>query len=325
VKFNLLWPLVPLIATIIAAYSFVTVYRFAVSDRQARYIRRSFEHYVSPAVVQQLVDDPDRLKLSGEHYETTVLFTDLAGFTPLAERLDPVALRDLLTEYFSGMVDVMLEHDGTLDKFIGDAMMCFFGVPIASEEHRCEAVSAAWHMQQVLDRMNADWQKRGIPALTMRAGVNSGQVVAGNMGTDRLFNYTIMGDCVNLGARLEGANKFYGTRILVGEATRNGIGDEFVFRHIDRATLKGKSQAIDIFELRGPRSMVSDRSMTLTTAYESALASYFRGDFEEAGQAFSATAREFDDNASNLMQHRCKQLQARQMNEWDGVHHWENK
>lgn len=322
---QLVLPLVPAWVAMLIAYSLAVFYRYAIIDRQSRHIRRSFEHYVSPNVVQQLIDDPSQLKLSGKYFETTVIFTDLVGFTTLAERLDPMELHRLLTEYFSAMVDEMLIHEGTLDKFIGDAIMCFFGVPVPNADHPERAIATAWGMQQALCQMNERRAASGETQFGMRIGVNSGRVVAGNMGTETLFNYTIMGDCVNLAARLESANKMYGTSILVGESTRHVIGDQYGFRHIDRAAVKGKDQPVDIYELLGPASQVEPAVVQLTAAYEAALSDYFSGHFASACQAFEQLGSNYGDRASQVMAERCRAFEAIPPSQWNGAYRWDTK
>lgn len=322
---NTVLPLVPVLVALAIAYTLGVFYRYAIIDRQSRHIRRSFEHYISPNVVQQLIDDPSQLKLSGNYFETTVIFTDLVGFTTLAEKLDPMELHRLLTEYFSAMVDEMLLHEGTLDKFIGDAIMCFFGVPVPAEDHPERAVATAWGMQQALRQMNKRRAAVGQTQFGMRIGVNSGRVVAGNMGTATLFNYTIMGDCVNLAARLESANKMYGTSILVGESTRHAIGSQYGFRHIDKAAVKGKEQPVDIYELLGPASQLAPEVQDLTAAYEAALSDYFSGKFTTALEAFEQLAADYRDRASLVMADRCKAFAVNPPQEWRGAYRWETK
>ncbi len=293
--------------------------------RQRKAIRRSFEHYVAPAIVQQLIDEPERLRLSGEYFDTTVVFTDLVGFTSLTEKMEPMQLRGLLTGYFTRMVDEMLANNGTLDKFIGDAMMCFFGVPIETREHPLQAVRTAWGMKRALAELNREWASRGLPEFGMRIGVHSGRVVAGNMGTATLFNYTVMGDCVNTGSRLEGANKFYGTEIIVGDSTEARVRDEFELRKLDVVRVKGKDKAITIYELLGPKGGVAETSLASRSAYEAALQHYLEGRFEEAQSLFRRNATVNADAASTVLADRCRELAADPPTEWQGVHTWTSK
>ena len=238
-------PLVAMAGVFVAA----AAYRFTLGRRERALIKRAFEHYVSPAIVGQMLADPSRLKVGGENVDASVMFTDLEGFTTIAEGLAPQELRDRLSAYFSAMVAPLLAERATLDKFIGDAIMAYFGCPIADASHPAQACRAALAMQRRLDALNAEWRADGVPPLRMRIGINTGAVVAGNMGTDTIFNFTILGDCVNIAARLEGANKEYGTSILVGEETWSRVRDQFEFRDVGRITLRGKTKPIAIFEL----------------------------------------------------------------------------
>jgi len=319
---------IPVVTPIIALLLFLLmdkIYGVIVEDRQKRFISKAFKNYVSPAVVDQLVTEPERLKLSGEYAETTVIFTDLAGFTSIAEKMEPMKLRRLLTQYFTKMIDIMQENNGTLDKLIGDAIMCFFGVPIATPEHHLQAARTAWGMQLALKELNKEWVKLGLPELGMRIGVNSGQVVAGNIGTDTLFNYTIMGDCVNLGARLESANKFYGTNLMVGEATQPYIKDEFELRQLDLVKVKGKDKAVAIYEMLGPKGQVAEEKLQNRKIYETALNHYFQGDFEQAAALFQENIDDFQDSAAVLLLERCQVLIKEPPQEWHGVYAWTSK
>ncbi len=302
------------------AFLLFQLYRIVVLDREKRFIKHAFKHYLAPSVVDRLLADPKQLNLSGEYYDTTVLFTDLAGFTTIAEKMDPMTLRRFLTEYFSEMVEVMLANQGTLDKFIGDALMCFFGVPVRTPAHPLQALQCAWEMQQRLATLNPGWQQRSLPPLVMRIGVNTGTVVAGNMGTRTLFNYTIMGDTVNLASRLEGANKPYGTRIMVGETTRERAGDRFAFRRLDRLRVKGKNEPIWVFELLGPQETVDTACRQRVASYEQALDAYQDRRFSEAIQRLETLLARHQDPAARLLLDRCRAyLAAPPPADWDGV------
>jgi adenylate cyclase len=239
--------------------------------------------------------------------------------------MEPMKLRALLTQYFTKMIDIMQENNGTLDKLIGDAIMCFFGVPISTPEHHLQAARTAWGMQLGLKELNAEWVKQGLPELGMRIGVNSGQVVAGNIGTDTLFNYTIMGDCVNLGARLESANKFYGTNLMVGEATQPYIKDEFELRQLDLVKVKGKDKAVAIYEMLGPKGKVAADKLQNREIYETALNHYFEGVFEQAAALFQQNIDDFQDTAAVLLLERCHVLIEEPPRQWDGVYAWTSK
>ncbi len=310
----------PLLCLILFLFS-ERVYSYAYVDREKRFIKKAFSHYLSPAVVSQLIENPKRLNLSGEYFETTVLFTDLVGFTTISEEMEPMKLRTLLTEYFGEMVDVMLENKGTLDKFIGDAMMCFYGVPIRANEHAKQAVSTAWEMQQRLTALNKEWVVRGFPEINMRIGVNSGRVVAGNMGTKNVFNYTIMGDPVNLGARLESANKQYGTNIMLGETTRELVKDDFHLRCLDYIRVKGKNKPVSVYELLGPKGTLDEQSIKKYKLYEAAFEEYTKQNFQAAINLLDQLLESSPDEPAEILKKRCYiYITAPPKIDWDGVY-----
>ena len=302
------------------------VYGYAVVDREKRFIQKAFGHYISPAVVAELIEKPDNLNLYGEIRETTVLFSDLVGFTSLTEQLEPMQLRETLAEYFNEMLAAIMEQHGTLDKFIGDAVMCFFGVPVFDKDHARQGVTAAWNMKQNLHRLNERWAERNIAPLGMRIGVNTGRVVAGNMGATNVFNYTIVGDPVNLAARLESANKQYGTSIMLGEATYQMVAGEFDTRLLDRIRVKGKAQGVSVYELLGPSGALDQRQAARIGLYEQAFAQYLRQDFTAAIASLEQMLAMGPDQPALILKERCLEyLQSPPGGDWDGVYIMQSK
>ena len=232
--------------------------------RQREQIRRAFEHYVAPAFVAQIAAQPERLALGGERRELTVMFTDLAGFTAMSEGMAPEAVAKVLTEHLTRMTRIVLAHGGTIDKFIGDAVMAFWGAPIDDPEHALHAVQAAIEMQAEMKR----WRKEpgGAPELRMRVGVNTGVVVVGNLGSKDRFDYTVIGDAVNLASRLESVNRVYGTPILVAQATAELVRERIALRHVDRVRVKGKRDPIEIYTPETDADLVA-RTATAIAAY----------------------------------------------------------
>lgn len=295
-------------------------YRVLVLDRQKRFVQKAFSHYVSPKVVERLIAEPERLKLEGELYVGTVMFSDLVGFTTLSERTTPAELHAFLTEYFTEMVDILISNDGTLDKLIGDAIMGFFGIPVRNPRHAHQAALTAFQMQRRLVELNRDWQARGLPELGMRIGLNTGEVLAGNMGTRTLFNYTVLGDTVNLSSRLEGANKEYGTRILIAESTWTAIRDEFEGRQVDLLRVKGKKQPVAVFELIGPRGTMDERQRRSMALFECAFAAYQQAEFAAALALLDQRRAFGDDPTAGVLRKRCEQsLADPPPPDWDGV------
>ena len=316
---------IPVIAPLIAAAAVFTstaAYRFALGQRERQLIKRAFQHYVAPAIVKQMLDDPGRLKLGGEAYDVTVIFTDLEGFTGVAEGLTPEALRERLTTYFKAMMDVLLIEHATLDKFIGDAIMAYFGCPMPDAAHPQQACRAALAMQRRLSALNDEWHRAGVPALQMRIGINTGTAVAGNMGTDEIFNFTIIGDCVNLASRLEGVNKYYGTRIIVGEDTWNRVSSVVEGRELDWIRVKGKARPVAIHELLSEANALSDRMRSVRDRYAEGLRLYRRRSWNDAAAEFRA-ALEIDptDGPSQTLLERCEHAAHDPPPEpWDGVY-----
>jgi adenylate cyclase len=312
---------------VIATYATTSAYRYAAGARERRTIRRAFQHYVSPAVVELLLRDPSRLKLGGEDCVVTVLFTDLEGFTSFSEHLAPDQVRAHLSEHFTEMVDVLLAERATLDKFIGDSVMAYFGAPLPDAAHATQACRAALEMQTRMAALNARWSVSGVPRVCMRVGLNTGRVVAGNMGTATVFNYTVIGDTVNLASRLEGVNKAYGTGIIVGERTRAEAGDGLVFRELDAIRVQGRAQPVAIHELVGLTGEVPAQRVGLLQAYARGLACYRAQDWTRARDAFtSALAIDPLDGPSAVMLKRTAEYAASPPGDgWDGVYGMRSK
>jgi adenylate cyclase len=313
-------PVVPPILAVAGAYAATAAYKFALATRERRLIKRAFQHYVAPAIVEQMLADPSKLKLGGTEYQVTVLFSDLEGFTTLSEHLSPPELSAQLSAYFKEMLDVLLPEHGTLDKLIGDAIMMYFGCPIADERHAHQACRGALAMQERMAALNARLHTRGLPPLKTRIGINSGIVVAGNMGTDTIFNYTILGDAVNLASRLEGVNKVYDTRIILGEDTRHRVGDAFETRELDWIRVKGKTRPVAIYELLAEPGRLSEMAARLRDSYAGGLAHYRAARFAEALATFER-ALEIDpgDGPTLAMLNRCRRLRMYPPTGWDGV------
>ncbi len=247
-------PLVtPLAALTIAAFGGVA-YQYFVEGREKRVVKRLFSRYVSKDVYDQLMRDPSSARLGGQRREMTVLFSDIRGFTTFSEQGQPEEIVHQLNEYFSRMVDVLLAHHGTLDKFVGDAVMALFGAPLEDPDHAEHAVQAALAMMAGLSQLNATWAAEGRKTLAIGVGINTGDMVAGNIGSATIMSYTVIGDAVNLGSRLESLNKQYGTTIIISEATRQRLKGNYAIRPLGDVVVKGKSQPVAIHEVRPPAS-----------------------------------------------------------------------
>lgn len=302
------------------------VYRYTLGVMERRFILGAFKHYLAPVIVEQILDDPSQLKLGGSEYDATILFSDLAGFTTLSESLSPSEVTGILSDYLEEMMAVLQAKGATLDKFIGDAIMVYFGCPVVNYEHPQQACEAAYLMQQRLSDFNRRQQSRNLPPLSMRIGINTGTVVAGNMGTENIFNFTVIGDTVNLAARLEGINKYYGTRTLVSEYTARRLSDEMVVRELDRITVKGKSEAVGLYELIGFRQDMPEGTQQLLEGYSEALRLYRRRDWDGAVAKLSDLLDVFDDPPSRTLIARCQRYRAEPPADgWEGVYVFESK
>lgn len=290
-------------------------WRNLVEERKGRQLKKAFSNYVSPDLVRQIERHPDRLVLGGEQRELSILFSDIRGFTTLSEQLTPPELVTLLNEYLSPMTRIVLDEKGTLDKFIGDAVMALFNAPLDLPGHAEHACRAAVRMVEQLADLNTAFAARGMQTIDIGIGINTGPAVVGNMGADIRFDYTAIGDAVNLASRLEGLNKYYGTHILVSEDTRRQVSDgQFVFREVDLVRVKGKGKPVVLYEL------MTGRQEQLSV-FEQGLAQYRERNFAGALAIFSELAERDDDGPSRLYCSRCREyLAMAPPAEWDGVY-----
>lgn len=297
-----------LIASAVLAYTLIYAYRFVVEDREKRWVQHAFRHYLAPALVDQMMEDPDALKLGGDKRWVTVMFTDIAGFTTISEGLreTPERLIELMNRYLTLMSGVVNGHDGYVDKYIGDAVMAIWGAPVVVEDAERKAVETALDCQAALETFNREVVGDFLPngKLGTRIGIATGFAVAGNMGSAQRLNYTVTGDMVNLSARLEGANKEYGTSIMISEQTALAVGDGFVLRRLDRLVVKGKTLPIAVFEVMGRAGAVSDEVLARRDAFERALALHDARDFEGALRIFTSLAAA--DPPSKVYAGRCE-------------------
>jgi adenylate cyclase len=303
-------------------YLGVTGYRYMTEEREKKKVRGAFQYYLTASVVEEVLKNPDKLKLGGEKKDLTVLFSDIRGFTSISEQMTPEGLVKLLNEYLTAMTDVVFKHDGLLDKYIGDAVMAFWGAPLDQPDHARRACMAALDMMDELHRLQKKWSAEGLPFLNIGIGVNAGPMVVGNMGSDRRFNYTVMGDSVNTGSRLEGLNKVYGTNILVSQATFEQLQGEFLGREVDLVRVKGKGQPVKIFELLGPKATASADQQALAGAFHTALDEYRKRDWEKAREILQSLLAKFPhDGPAKVYLERCDTLsQNPPPGDWDGVY-----
>ena len=313
-------PVMPLVG-VVTCFSAVTIRKWWLDNLARRRVRRAFEFYLHPAVVERVAEQPDQLQLGGAATELSILFSDIRGFTTIAERLPDGELTTLLNEYLTAMTEVVFENNGTVDKYIGDAIMAFYGAPIEDAAHPLQACRTAIQMSRRLERLREQWQQRGLPAVRIGIGINTDTVRLGNFGSDLRFDYTIIGDGVNLAARLEGANKQYGSESLISETTWEQVRHELVTRELDLIQVKGRQQPTRIFELLAERP-AADELAEHILRFEKALAMYRDQQFGKALDEFTALGdTDESDQPIRMYIDRCRSLiETPPPKNWDGVY-----
>lgn len=271
---DLVWPTLVLIF----AYAAVTLERRVTADRQRRQLKTVISQYLSPSVVESILKHPEKMKLGGERRRMSVLFSDIRGFTTISEGLTPEKLVEILNQYLDRMTKIVFEHEGVLDKYIGDAVMAFWNAPFDQPDHALRGVTTALHMRDALAEMDTA-HAFGNLELKIGIGVNTGDMVVGNVGGEARFDYTVIGDNVNLGSRLEGLTKEYGVMILMTEATRMDLKEAILVRRLDKVAVKGKKEPVVIYEAMEFASRVSPEQQKLAVDFEAALEKYFSRDF----------------------------------------------
>jgi adenylate cyclase len=307
---------------LILIYLGITGYRYMTEEKEKKKIRGAFQYYLTASVVEEMLRNPDKLKLGGEKKDLTVLFSDIRGFTSISERMTPDGLVKFLNEYLTKMTDIVFKYDGLLDKYMGDAIMAIWGAPLDQPDHVRRACLTALDMVEELHRLQKKWSEEGMPFLNIGIGVNAGPMVVGNMGSDRRFDYTVMGDSVNLGSRLEGLNKLYGTNIIVSEMTFDRVRDEFWGRELDLVRVKGKDQPGKIYELLSLVKTASPEQRALAEGFHAALSEYRKRNWDKAREALQKVLAQFpQDGPAKLYLERCETLSKNPPPaDWDGVY-----
>lgn len=279
---HLVLPLAGTLTLILVLYAINMSWGYFVESKAKRQFTELFGQYVPPELVDEMARNPGNYSMDGRKAELTVLFSDVRGFTTISEGLQPDQLATLMNLYLGAMTEVIRHHRGTLDKYIGDAIMAFWGAPVADAEHARRAVASALEMQDALQVLNQDLLAKGWPELKIGVGVNTGTMTVGDMGSRVRKAYTVMGDAVNLGSRLEGITKQYGVGILVGEGTRDLVRKDFVFREIDLVKVKGKDKPVAIYEPLGVEGAVPEEVLDANKLWNQALRAYRAQDWDQA-------------------------------------------
>ena len=320
----------PLLATlsIVSAVIVREIVSYASSEREKQFIRKAFSTYVSDDVVKEIISDPSRLQLGGTKRHMSAIFTDIQGFSTIAEQLDPENLVSLLNRYLTVMSDAVLEENGTIDKYEGDAIIAFFGAPIPTSDHAIRACNAAIAIKRIEQDLNQKIMEEIIspkPLLT-RIGINTGNMVAGNMGTAKKMDYTIMGNAVNLAARLEGVNKQYGTWIIASDETINETEGRFLTRKLDRVRVVGINEPVRLHELIEVLENASASQKNMVGTFHEALSLFENQKWKEAADLFKKSKAVADDGVSAKYLERCKAYITKPPKDtWDGVYNLTEK
>jgi adenylate cyclase len=308
--------------TLVVNYAAITSFRMFFEEREKRKIRKTFSQYLSPDVIGLIEKDPQKyIRPGGESKELSVMFSDIRGFTTISEGLTPDELVNLLNEYLGQMTDIVFANQGTLDKYIGDAIMAFWGSPYPQADHAIRGCNCALQMVRSLEKLNSKWQTEGRPPIAIGIGLNTGQLNVGNMGSAKRLSWTVMGDNVNLASRLEGINKEYHTQIVISEATYKQVGARFVCRELDKIRVKGKKLPVNIYELL---DVVAEKQKyeSLLDLFSRAMAAYRAQNWRPAAGKFGELLAKYPDDGPTqvFLQRTMEFMENAPEPEWDGVY-----
>jgi adenylate cyclase len=323
---NILLPVLYLnIVFILSSVLLITV-RYFEESKDKKFIKDMFQYYLTPDVINLLIQNPDKLTLGGERKRMTVFFSDIRGFTTISEKLSPEGLTELLNEYLTEMTDIIMANRGVVDKYIGDAVMAFWGAPVKNDNQIIDACRSMILMSKKLKELNKKWKEKDkdFPQINAGMGLNFGDMLVGNMGSRNRFNYTVMGDEVNFASRLEGLNKAYGSECLISESVYLQIKDnkEFKTRFIDEVLVKGKKESKKIYELLTDSSSGTN---DFIKEFETAKGFYKIGEFKKAGDLFSVLYHKYNDIASKVFYDRCLDLEQKRPETWNGIYEFKEK
>ncbi len=316
-----------LFSNLALSFAFSTAFSYVTEGRQRRQIRQMFSHYMSDLLIQDLLRNPAKLRLGGEKRILTVFFSDLAGFTSLSEKLNPEQVVFLLNRYLTAMTDIILASGGLIDKYEGDAIMAFWGAPLPQEDHALRACLAALENQSRLVQLRQEFEQMGLPAIHARIGLNTGEMIIGNMGSNQRFDFTVIGDSVNLASRLEGAGKEYGTFITLSEETYRQAGGQIEVREIDLLKVKGKDRPVRIYELLAAKGHLDDRGRKIQQLFAAGLEHYRRREWHQGISFFQEVlALNPNDGPARTFLGRCEYFRHAPPEEnWDGVYRLTSK
>ncbi|MEM7207223.1 MAG: adenylate/guanylate cyclase domain-containing protein [Pseudomonadota bacterium] len=318
-EWKLVLPLAVTLLMILTLFVFHISFGFFVESRGKRQLARLFGQYVPPELVDEMDKAPEDVSLEGDSREMSVLFSDVRGFTTISEGLDPKELTELMNAFLTPMTEIIHKSRGTIDKYMGDAVMAFWGAPLTDPQHARNALNAAVLMIEKLDELQPEFSKRGWPPINIGVGINTGVMNVGNMGSEFRMAYTVLGDAVNLGSRLEGQTKNYGVQIIVNETTKEAV-PEYRFRELDRITVKGKDEPVTIFEPVGLVDDIDKNTKTTLRQFHNALAHYRNQEWEAAEKELFFLAKNEERMIYQIYLDRIQYYKANPPgSDWDGV------
>ncbi len=318
---KIVFPLLYVDLGFLATSAILIIFQYTAVSKEKKFIHESFKKYLSKELIDELMADPTKLKLGGERRKVTVFFSDIRGFTTIAESMSAEELVHIMNDYFEAMSDIIMDSRGLIEKYIGDAIVAFWGAPVSNENQAQDACRSALKMMNALKILSQKWKTENIHHLfNIGVGINTGEVIVGNMGSVKRLNYSIVGDNVNFTSRLEGLNKIYGTNIIISDSTAKEISgfDEFFVRDLDTVIVKGKKEPRHIFEL-----MVKPLSPDILTNFKKGKEFYQKGEWDHAIAQFKKSA-EFDP-PSKLFLERCQEFLLNPPQDWDGVYEFKTK
>lgn len=314
---------IPSLAALMVAFAAASIYSYATEGRERRFVRRAFSQYMDETVVAHLLKNPDLIKPGGQRRRVTVFFADIAGFTSIAEKFPPEETALMLHGVLNAVSEEVIRHRGVIDKYIGDCVMAFWGAPLESPDAGRNACRAALASLEALERVNAGFRERGLGAISMRIGLHTGDAIVGNLGSDRLFDYTVVGDTVNLASRLESANKFFSSRIMISEETLAEAGDGFLVRELGLIAVKGKQRPVRIYELLAERGQAPADQLQRVADYSRGMELFYGRQWQAALELFGRLLQESpQDGPVALWCDRCRELLGNPplTDDWDVVH-----
>ena len=309
VRLNIFYPFL----SVALVYTTQTLYRALTTERKARQIRGAFQTYVPPQIVDELIKNPEKMKLGGEKKIVSILYSDVKGFTTVSEKLSPEELVEFMNSYLTPMSEVVFKYEGTLDKYIGDALLAFYGAPLPQDDHPLRVIYSALDMLKKLKDLREKWQKENKPLIDIGIGINTGEVSVGNMGSNMRFDYTIMGDNVNLTQRVEELTRIYKNNILISEFTYQKIKDKVLCREIDQVTVRGRTQPLKIYEPICRMEEKTSENEDTIKHFEAGLRLYTDKNFSEAEKEFTQVLKSLpEDGPSKYYLEKCTEVASRE-------------